>query len=117
MQYPQSGEGVANLACSGTTVSTLNAIQRFTPRNLNDLPASYKAWVNKNGTHETRAQGFRRWNDELVREMNQKTEHRWIALLLSLDEQSEAIQNAVKDELDNFNRRMRGTLPVIASAG
>lgn len=116
MQYPQSDEGVANVACSGITVSSLTAIKCFTPRDLNNLLASYKAWVNKNGTHETRAQGFRRWNDELLREMNQNTEHRWIALLLSLDEQSDAIQDAVKDELDNLNGRMRGILPVIASA-
>ena len=49
--------------------------------------------------------------------MNQNTEPRWIALLLSLDEQSDTIQNAVKDELDSLDRRMRGTLAVIASAG
>ena len=98
-------------------MSTTNAIKGYTSSDLNDLLASYKAWINKNGTHETATQGFRRWNDELLREMNQNTEHRWIALSLSLDEESDAIQNAVKDELDNLNRRMQGILPVIASAG
>ena len=40
--------------------------------------------------------------------MNQDTENRWAELLLRLDEQSDSIQNAVKDELDNLGRLMRG---------
>ncbi|CAD6572450.1 MAG: hypothetical protein ASARMPRED_005340 [Alectoria sarmentosa] len=70
-------------------------------------PTSDKAWANQNGTHETRAQGFRRWNDDLLQHIYQDTENRWAELLLRLDEQSDSIQNAVKDELDNLGRLMR----------
>ena len=52
----------------------------------------------------------------MLLEMNQNTEPRWIALLLSLDEQSDAIQNAVIGELDKLVCRMRGILPVKGSA-
>ena len=76
--------------------------------NIWPLWASDKAWANQNGTHETRAQGFRRWNDDLLQHIYQDTENRWAELLLRLDEQSDSIQNAVKDELDNLGRLMRG---------
>lgn len=55
----------------------------------------------------TQTQGFRRWNDELLAGLNQATGNRWIELLRRLDEQSNAMQDGVKEELEKLGRRMR----------
>jgi hypothetical protein len=72
------------------------------------MQASYKAWVRHDGTHETKAQDFRRWNDELLRQMNEDLEDRWAEFTKFLDKAANGVPHFMQMELSNLSLKMCG---------
>ena len=67
---------------------------------------SYKAWVRSNGTHETQAQGFRRWKDEILEEANSIMEDQWTTLFEVFDLEIDMSRQSISQELTELRNQL-----------
>ena len=74
----------------------------------NLIIVTYQAFVRRDGTYETRAAGFRRWNDELLWRMNQDMTSPWANFLTLLESEVSLLRKKVKGKLDDLRRRLNG---------
>lgn len=72
------------------------------------MQASYKAWVRHDGTHETKAQGFRRWNDEILQQMNRELGSRWVEFMRLVGKSGDELVQLTLLELSLLSVNMRG---------
>ena len=69
---------------------------------------SYKAWVRENGTYGTQAQGFRRWNDEILGEANRLMSDQWMELFIYFKEQIDETRKFIGHKLTELRSQFGG---------
>jgi Dynamin family len=67
--------------------------------------SSHKAFINHNGTHETKSVGFRCWNTELIQNMNKYSAKRWSDLDADAEARLEALCKTSMDDIGHFQNK------------